>query len=213
MPTYRFCWPQLLWWKDAEFNSFLDRFGERTGQETDRRWMLYQLAVMSNIVAGDTAECGVYRGAGSHLICKATQSNGTSRTHFMFDSFQGVSKPSNLYDNGYWREGDLCCSLNDFERPDGDISIHPGWIPDRFQDAADRHFSFVHVDVDLYEPTAESIRFFYSRMNPGGIMVFDDYGFTTCPGAKKAVDDFMAGKPERIIQLSCGSAFLAKQYY
>jgi hypothetical protein len=33
----------------------------------------------------------------------------------------------------------------------------------------------------------------------------------TCPGAKKAVDDFMADKPEKIVQLSCGSAFLIRQ--
>lgn len=210
MPAYRFSWPSLLWWKDEEFNLFLNRFGEIRGQETDRRWMLYQLALMSVNIAGDTAECGVYQGAGSHLICKATQTNGQQRTHFIFDSFQGISSPSNLDGNGYWRQGDLCCSLEQFKRPEGRISIHKGWIPEKFNDVKGRTFSFVHVDVDLYQPTSDSIAFFYPRLVPGGILVCDDYGFATCPGAKKAVDDFMADKPERIFHLSCGSAFIIK---
>jgi O-methyltransferase len=209
MPAYRFSWPSLAWWKDAEFNAFLDLFDERKGQNTDRRWMLFQLAIMSNEVPGDTAECGAYRGAGSHLICKATQRGDVPRMHFIFDSFHGLSAPS-LHDSSYWRTGDLHCSLEEFKRPSARVSIYPGWIPDRFNEVAHRHFSFVHVDVDLYQPTADSVAFFYPLMNPGGIMVFDDYGFTTCPGARKAIDDFMADKPEKVIQLSCGSAFLVK---
>ena len=50
-------------------------------------------------------------------------------------------------------------------------------IPTRFDEVADRSFCFVHVDVDLFEPTRESIAFFYPRMVPGGVMLFDDYGF------------------------------------
>ena len=65
----------------------------------------------------------------------------------------------------------------------------------------------VHVDVDLYEPTLASLAFFYPRMNPGGVMVCDDYGFTTCPGATKAVDEFLHDKPEKMIALPNGGGF------
>ena len=30
-------------------------------------------------------------------------------------------------------------------------------------------------------------------------MLFDDYGFATCPGARRAIDEFFADKPEPII--------------
>jgi O-methyltransferase len=210
MPGYRFTWPSLAWWRDPEFNAFFERYGE-IQENMDRRWMLYQLALMSTHVPGDTAECGVWQGAGSYLICKATQSGAQQRTHFLFDSFQGVSAPDSIDGFGYWRKGDLSCSVDQIKRPDAKISIHPGWIPERFNDVADRRFSFVHIDVDLHQPTADSMSFFYPRMNPGGLLVCDDYGFMTCPGAKKAVDDFMADKPETIVQNSCGSAFLIKQ--
>jgi predicted O-methyltransferase YrrM len=65
-----------------------------------------------------------------------------------------------------------------------------GWIPERFDIVSDKTFSIVHIDVDLYQPTRDALEFFYPRLNPGGLMICDDYGSVACPGAKKAVDDF-----------------------
>ena len=72
-------------------------------------------------------------------------------------------------------------------------------------------FCFVHIDVDILEPTRDSIEFFYPRMMPGGIMLFDDYGFTSCPGAKLAADVFFEGRPEKIGLLTTGQAIIIKQ--
>jgi hypothetical protein len=66
------------------------------------------------------------------------------------------------------------------------------------------------VDVDLYEPTRDSIRFFYDRLNPGGILVCDDYLFMTCPGATEAIDEFLADKPEKMLGLPGGGGFFIK---
>jgi hypothetical protein len=77
------------------------------------------------------------------------------------------------------------------------IVIHAGWIPDCFSEVVDRSFCFVHIDVDLYEPTLASLEFFGSRMVPGGIIVCDDYGFETCPGARRAGDEFAAARAIR----------------
>jgi hypothetical protein len=75
---------------------------------------------------------------------------------------------------------------------------------------ADITFSFVHLDVDLYQPTHDSLAFFYPRMVTGGIIVCDDYGFDSCPGAKKALDDFFRDK-EEIINVPTGQAFVIKK--
>ena len=213
MPEYRFKWHQLDWWNDPIFNEYLGLFGERDGMNTERRWMLYQLMRLVRNVPGDTAECGVYQGAGSYIICKVNQTNDLHlRTHHVFDSFEGLSKPSNL-DGDYWTEGDLSCSLetvtenlSDFDN----IRFHKGWIPQRFSDIERNIFCFVHIDVDLYQPTLDSFEFFYPRMNEGGILVCDDYGFTTCPGVKIALDQFLQKKKEKMVSLSGGGGFLVK---
>ena len=91
------------------------------------------------------------------------------------------------------------------------VKYYKGWIPDRFSEVQMLTFSFVHIDVDLYQPTLDSIAFFYERLNKGGIMICDDYGFITCPGAKKAMDDFFRDKTEPVIMLTTGQAFIIKQ--
>lgn len=213
LPEYRFKWPQMEWWKDPFFNKYLNRFNEVSGMNTDRRWMLYQLMRLTERVPGDTVECGVFEGAGSYMFCKMNRENQSfDRTHYIFDSFEGVSKPAG--DDGmHWTEGDLSCpldtvkgNLSEFDN----VSFHKGWIPEKFADVENKRFSFVHIDVDLYQPTLDSIAFFYSRMNVGGIIVCDDYGFTSCPGATKAINEFLEDKEEKMIFLSGGGGFLIK---
>jgi hypothetical protein len=70
----------------------------------------------------------------------------------------------------------------------------------------------VNVDVDLYEPTRDSIEFFYSRLVPGGLLLFDDYGSEMqSPGAARAIDEFMAEGPEPLIKAPTAQAFLIKR--
>lgn len=212
LPTYRLTWPELAWFGDEDLNAVLARFGEDHGLNAHRRYALRELLRLTSDVAGDTAECGVYKGCASYIVLKAGEKSAHPRIHHLFDSFDGLSAPSEE-DGSYWQSGDLAIpeekvkqNLHEFPN----IRFHKGWIPDRFNDVADRRFSFVHVDVDLYEPTRDSIRFFYDRLSPGGILVCDDYGFMTCPGATEAIDEFLADKPEKMLGLPGGGGFFIK---
>lgn len=211
-PEYRFKWPQVSWWKTRWFSSYLAQFEEEKSFNSDRRWMVYQLMRLVSGVSGDTAECGVYKGAASWLICKANQESGCERTHYVFDSFMGLSKPVPI-DGAHWQEGDLNATMaetrNNLLEYDRLVFLE-GWIPSRFNEVASKRFSFVHIDVDLYEPTSQSIEFFYERLAPGGIMLCDDYGFDTCPGATKAMDDFFSIRPETVVSLCSGGGFIIK---
>ena len=213
VPKYRFKWPQMEWWDEPGFNEYLARFDEMGGMNTDRRWMLYQLMRLVRAVSGDSAECGVFNGAGSYIICKVTQEEGLRhRTHHLFDSFEGLSKPSE-FDGNHWREGNLSCPMKTVTEnlwEFSNIRIHKGWIPQCFSEVEHHSFCFVHIDVDLYQPTLDSIEFFYPRMNEGGLILCDDYGFTTCPGATKAIDEFLKDKKEKMVSLSGGGGFLIK---
>lgn len=209
IPDYRLTYPQLDWWNDAEFNAYLERFSDRDLYNTHRKFMVRELTKLAKDVPGDTAECGVYLGASSWPICEQL-----GRTHHLFDSFEGVSKPGDK-DGDFWSTGALAMpeerALEMLEPFRDRIVVHKGWIPERFPDVADRRFAFVHLDVDLYQPTLDSIAFFYPRMSPGGVIVCDDYGMTTCPGATKAIDEFMADKPEPILGLDAGGCFIIKR--
>lgn len=210
---YPFKWSQLDWLRDTSFNRYLAKFGEENSLNKERRWMVRQLLRLVDAVPGDTAECGVFEGAGSYLICQANAESPTfKRSHHIFDSFEGLSAPHPT-DGAYWKQGDMSRNEDIVRQNLGEFSeyeFHKGWIPDRFVDVAEKHFAFVHIDVDLYQPTFDSLKFFYSRMSPGGIILCDDYGFTTCPGATKAVNELLADKPENMVALPGGGGFLIK---
>jgi O-methyltransferase len=208
IPGYRLIWPQMAWWQDEEFNRFLRRFNEYDGYNADRRWIVAQLVKLARSVPGDTAECGVLEGSSSYLISRAFP----DKTHFMFDSFEGCSAPSGR-DSGFFDERSLAVGVGAVKEKLRDCPnavCMAGWIPDRFPEVADRRFAFVHIDVQQEQPTLDSLAFFYPRIETGGIIVLDDYGFTTCPGARHAIDSYMKDKPEPIIALPTGSAFIVR---
>jgi len=211
---YRFTWTEQSWWQDEEFNEWLERFSEDEGFNTHRRWFIYQACRLTSKVPGDTVECGVYKGLGSFIILKHNLKN-PEKEHFVFDSFDGVSSPGK-FDGFHWKRGDLLSTENVTHEnlaQSGNLKfeMYKGWIPNEFHHVNKRRFSFVHIDVDLYMPTIDSMDFFYSRMNVGGVILCDDYGSTLCPGATKACDEFLLDKPEKMIALPDGGGFIIKE--
>jgi O-methyltransferase len=205
----------LDWMADEPFEQYLRLVGESGGLKSinaGRRWMIYQLLRLTEKVPGDTAECGVYLAASSYLICSFIAQSALQKSHHLFDSFEGLSVPA-AQDKSHWRVNDLRTDIGEAERrlsPFKNVQFYKGWIPERFAEVADRRFSFLHIDVDLYEPTRDSIAFFYPRMNVGAVIVCDDYGQSTCPGATKAIDEYFQDKPEKMVMLSDGGGFLIK---
>jgi len=212
VPGYRLTWPELTWFGSPDLVSVLQKYGEGDGFNAHRRLALQQLTRLIAGVPGDTAECGVYLGCGSQIILQANKGSAMRREHFIFDSFEGVSAPTSQ-DGDFWKMNDLSApeqavrdNLDSFEG----FTLLKGWIPARFAEVREHRFAFVHVDVDLYQPTLDSITFFYERLNPGAIFVCDDYGFLTCPGATQAIDEFLSQRQEKMVKLSGGGGFFIK---
>ena len=73
-----------VWTNDRPFLRYLRRFEGHNYHSADRKYMLRSLTNLVSDLPGDTAECGVYRGASSYLICKAL-----NRPHHAFDCLRG----------------------------------------------------------------------------------------------------------------------------
>jgi len=199
------------WFADDHFFDAYDRLVPTDDRRSaERKYFLRSLLSLVDGLPGDTAECGVWNGAASWFICD--HFTGSGRLHHGFDSFEGLPQPTAV-DGSYWRKGD-CYTTEDVARANLSnfpVRLYKGWIPERFGEVADLRFCFVNVDVDLYEPTRDSIAFFYPRVVAGGVMLFDDYGSAMCPGAAKAIDEFMADRPEPLVEVPTQQAFLIKR--
>lgn len=184
----------------------------------DRRFMLVQVAEAVRRLPGSTAECGVFRGIGSALVCRALDGTyAADDAHFAFDAFEGLPAPVEADqiggDDQWWTEGDLKseeAGVAALLSPFSHAQIKAGWIPDRFSEVGDRRFRLIHIDVDLHDPTRDSIDFFFPRLVPGGMMLLDDHGIVSCPGARAAAEEYFAKTGDPIIELPTGQALIVK---
>ncbi len=158
-------------------------------------------------VPGDIAEVGVYRGGSAKIICAA---KGNRPLH-LFDTFEGLPKVDEVDAVWPFYEGKFAASFDDVKKylaTETNVSLYKGLFPDTAGPVIDRKFSFVNLDVDTYESTKQCLQFFYSRMNPGGIIISHDY--LTAPGVQKAVDEFFSDKPEPVIETAGSQCFIVK---
>lgn len=207
----------LNWTMAEDLKSLHAQWGEPPGVPADRCYFLLSAArlVREKQIPGDSAECGVRFGKGSFFLLQGL--NDSSRPHHIFDSFAGLSDTGTEDEvtTGHksWMQGDISVAeeatrqnLAGFPN----CNFYKGWIPDRFPEVADRTFALVHIDVDLYQPTLDSLEFFYPRMARGGLIICDDYGFATCPGATKAFDTFFADRSEAVLPIPTGQCLVWK---
>jgi hypothetical protein len=211
--------PIHMQWKARDyFAGAQARWGGITGIPDQRCFFLQSALRSLDAVPGEVAECGVRYGKSTMFLAEIVA--GRREMH-LFDSFEGLSEADPAKDPGVniWKAGGrgrrfrnrrLDEVLARFARHPN-ITVHQGWIPDRFAEVADRRFAFVHVDVDMYQPTLDSVRFFYDRLVPGGMLVCDDYGSGKFPGAKTAVDEALEGRPEIAVELPTGQAFFVRR--
>ena len=171
--------------------------------------------VLINQVKGDLVELGVYKGYTAKLIHYYVP----ERMLFLFDTYGGFDETDLAFEKSrtghsiqsHFKSACIKDVINYIKPKNNNIvtieGVFPGSLPKNFRG---RIFSFVHIDMDLYEPTMEALNFFYPRMSKGGYIVIHDYN--TWSGAHESVDEFFRSKAESPIPMpdKNGSALIKK---
>lgn len=199
------------WKKDVKFVSLFNEFNVLAGinNEIDsalyaRLYILRQLATQQKD-KGNFAECGVYAGMSMFFVADLCKNKFIG-----IDSFEGVSEP-NEYDSDYFKSKKLSISMSFAEKilkNFDNVDLYKGWIPEVFNKLDDKQYSYVNIDVDLYNPTKNSIEYFWPKLIKGGVLICDDYGSDKTPGARKAMNDFFG--VDNILELPTGQALIYK---
>ncbi len=199
------------WVGHPDFQRLYEGVAPFTEVSPERCYMLVSLARYAAHLEGDFAECGVYKGGTALLLCRVLDKNG--KTLHLFDSFRGLPRGDQEKDK-WFQEGQYAVSVDSVNRLLGDfrdtIRIREGWIPETFAGLESLRYAFAHIDVDLYRSALDCCVYFYPRLVPGGVLLFDEYGFPAARGEKDAVDEFFANKPESPIPLVTGQAMVLK---
>jgi hypothetical protein len=231
IPSYQ---KNLLYEADAFFNQLYDR-GMATSDTPDgglkrreRFYNLMQFFSQTLSLDGLVVECGCWKGLSSFMMCNYVlrhRPDFRGEEYHIFDSFEGLSPPTELdiiVDKAAAQDrrkfgqpsGTYAASLDDVQQVLSgfpEITYHRGWIPQSFQDIPEAQYKFVHIDVDLYEPTRASVEYFYPQLIMGGIIICDDYGSLYWPGAKQAIDEYCSQNNLPLLVVSTGQAIIWKR--
>jgi len=160
-------------------------------------------------IPGDMVECGVWRGGSTMTVALTLLSLGdTSRRLYLYDTYEGMTDPSDLdryYDNraaeailkatqkntGMWCYASLDEVRNNMLStgyPEERIIFVKGKVEDTIPDARIGTLALLRLDTDWYESTKHTLSHLFPLVNPGGIIILDDYG--CWQGARLAVDEY-----------------------
>lgn len=208
--------PPLLksWLIPGELSSLYTLVECKTLVSLEGLYTLLRLIRQCQNLPGEFWECGVYLGGTADFMAlmMANRTDMEPKTLRLFDTFEGMPETSSEFD--LHKQGDFSHDLWQYiEKSFGRypfVSLHRGFIPDTFHGLENSRIAFLHCDLDIYKSIHDNLDFCYPRMVAGGAILFDDYGHTTCPGARRAVDEFFADKPEEVFVLNSGQAFVIK---
>ncbi len=201
------------WLGQGDFAKYYALAAPKALVSADRCYVLWILLRQAINIIGDIWECGVYKGGTAAMMAAVLRDSGHSgKSLFLFDTFQGM--PETDAEKDLHRKGDFRDTSVETVRSyvgSGDLCIlRQGLIPDTFIGLESAKIAFAHVDLDIYKSILDCLKFIWPRLTLGGFIVFDDYGFASCPGARVAVDEFFAGSACVPLCLPTGQAVVFK---
>jgi O-methyltransferase len=179
------------WFDDDEFKAILKKIEGCTLVDKFRCFELFRLGVQLREKKGDVLEVGVWRGGTARILYDYL--TGGDKL-YLADTFTGVVKSSEM--DTLYRGGEHADTSEEIVRSlfvglDIDRFIFlKGIFPDKTGDMLlSRRLKFVHIDVDTHDSARDIFEFVWDRIIPGGVVVFDDYGFNGCEGVTQFFND------------------------
>jgi hypothetical protein len=158
--------------------------------------LVYHLAAMRSRDSGAMAEVGVAGGGTAKLICAAAG----GKPFYGFDTFSGlppVRKEDRHWGVRFFKERQFAAaeeSVREYLSSSENVHLRRGVFPESAGDLEAETFGFVHLDADLYESTAEGLRFFWPKMASGGVILVHD---AHAEGVRRAIDEFLEERAVR----------------
>jgi O-methyltransferase len=168
-------------------------------------------------IRGDFVECGVWRGGSMMAIALILQRLGAAdRRLWLYDTFTTVPPPGPK-DADVWgrsreqwarnaRPGGAAADHSELKRVEDVRSLLlttgyapalltfvEGMVEKTIPANAPEQIALLRLDTDWYESTRHELEHLYPKLEPGGVLIVDDYGEFL--GARQAVDEYFAEDP------------------
>lgn len=164
-------------------------------------------------IPGAIAECGVWAGGSMMAVAETLIRLGDNRELYLYDTFEGMPAPSERDRTVFgesaiekyramrsvgrkWDYAPLArvrANLASTGWPSERVHYVKGRVEETLPGQAPEALAVLRIDTDWYESTRHELEHLYPRLEPGGVLIVDDYGHWA--GARAAVDDYFAERP------------------
>jgi O-methyltransferase len=170
---------------------------------------------------GEFVECGTFKGDMAWVVLETLGAKHIPR-FWLFDSFDGFSPsysttedyPDNPgfleFANKIYRQSGLYEYVRDRFAPHPNVTVVRGFLPELLDTTMPREIGFLHVDLNSPRAEIAVLERLFDRVVPGGVIVFDDYGWKMFRRQKEAEDVFMASRGYNILELPTGQGLVVK---
>jgi len=178
-----------------------------------RHIQLWAVSYAKNL-KGDFIECGVNRGGGAiatmiYIDFKSLK----NRTYYLFDTFNGLDKEFSTEEEYLTYEGvypDCYEEVKNIFKDYSNVVIVKGPVPTTLSKVDIQKVAYLHIDMNSALPEKEAIKYFWPKLESGGIILFDDYGRPGHENQKKVADDFALSVNAKILSLPTGQGLMIK---
>jgi hypothetical protein len=201
--------------RDPDFKrAFTDR--AKSDQETSLELRLNTLiwaATHALHVPGDFVECGVLRGFCSAVIVDYLNFATVPKTYYLYDTFSGIPAEFDTehHDQPNMHAPRLYENVCERFAPYPNVRVVKGIVPHVLHEAAPEKIAFLHLDMNSSKSEIAALEVLFDRISPGGIVIFDDYGWLMYQAQQIAEDEFARQRDYRILELPTGQGLLLKR--
>lgn len=173
----------------------------------------YSKWIYEQNINGAVAECGVFRGDSAKYLNMFF----SDRKLYLCDTYEGFDiddlqdekennrgsfQESRFLDKFFFAGTSVELVMSKMPNKK-QIVIKKGYFPSTMINV-DEQFAFVNLDMDLYIPMLEGLKYFWSKMSPGGCILLHDYFSKDFERVQDAVRDFEKTIGKSVVKLPIG---------
>ncbi|HEY9219457.1 MAG TPA: TylF/MycF/NovP-related O-methyltransferase [Phenylobacterium sp.] len=213
------------WLKTAPFAGD-ERFLEIANQHADLssgitggwHWNLYTVAwavQRAKDLAGDFVELGVFKGHTTSFVANYVGFAEWPKRWWLYDTFDGI--PDDQLDPGWagpnenqYRGTFSFEEVRDRFAAFPNITVTKGRVPEVLETVCPEAISFLHIDMNNVTAETAALEALYDRITPGGVIVFDDFGWLSAQAQREAETAWFAAKGQSVLSLPTGQGLFIK---
>lgn len=174
-------------------------------------------------VPGDFVECGVNAGLMSSAIMQYLDWSRIDRRFFLVDTFAGPKLEQFSEDEVRADRSEIAMAamnagayVTDFGKTLANFSEWPnavvvrGAVPDVLPTISTETVAFLRIDMNCALPEQAAFGYFWEKLSPGAVVLFDDYAYLGHDYQRRAIDRMASQFGRLVLSLPTGQGLLIR---